>query len=80
MGCGAHTDCGFLTLLAQEPHTTGMLEVQRGALDAGVMSCSGASGVAEDEWVAAPPLQGHVLVNLGDMLARWTNGRCDISP
>ena len=26
-------------------------------------------------WVPAPPLAGHVLVNLGDMVARWTNGR-----
>ena len=52
------------------------MQVQRGALDAGLAEASGARGVDEAAWVAAPPLAGHVLVNLGDMVARWTNGRC----
>jgi isopenicillin N synthase-like dioxygenase len=49
--------------------------VQRGALDAGTASEAGASSVDEASWLQAPPLADHVLVNLGDMLARWTNGR-----
>ena len=73
-GCGAHTDCGFLTLLAQEEGGA-PLQVQRGALTAGAADRSGATAVDSDAWVEAPPLAGHVLVNLGDMLARWTNGR-----
>lgn len=28
---------------------------------------------AEGQWVEAPPLQGAFIVNVGDMMARWTN-------
>jgi isopenicillin N synthase-like dioxygenase len=30
---------------------------------------------AADEWVAAPPLPGTFIVNIGDLLEGWTNGR-----
>lgn len=30
---------------------------------------------AADEWVAAPPLDGTFIVNVGDLLEGWTNGR-----
>jgi isopenicillin N synthase-like dioxygenase len=30
---------------------------------------------ADDEWVAAPPIDGTFIVNIGDMLEGWTNGR-----
>jgi isopenicillin N synthase-like dioxygenase len=29
---------------------------------------------AAGEWVAAPPIEGSFVVNLGDLMARWTNG------
>lgn len=29
---------------------------------------------AADEWVAAPPIEGSFVVNLGDLMSRWTNG------
>ena len=29
---------------------------------------------AADEWVAAPPVHGTFVVNLGDLMSRWTNG------
>lgn len=29
----------------------------------------------DDEWVAVPPRDGAVVVNSGDLLERWTNGR-----
>jgi isopenicillin N synthase-like dioxygenase len=28
-----------------------------------------------DEWVEAPPLDGTFIVNIGDLLEGWTNGR-----
>jgi isopenicillin N synthase-like dioxygenase len=30
---------------------------------------------AADEWVAAPPIPGTFIVNIGDLLEGWTNGR-----
>lgn len=30
---------------------------------------------AADEWVAAPPIEGTFIVNVGDLLEGWTNGR-----
>ena len=31
---------------------------------------------ANDRWLKAPPLDGTLLVNIGDMLEVWSNGRC----
>lgn len=30
---------------------------------------------AADEWVSAPPVEGAFIVNIGDLLEGWTNGR-----
>lgn len=32
-------------------------------------------GHLEHEWVAAPPIRGTYVINIGDMMMRWTNGR-----
>lgn len=64
-GAGAHTDWGAVTVLAQDRH--GGLEVQLPDGD----------GVT---WAAAPPLEGSFVVNLGDMMPRWTNGRFRSNP
>lgn len=34
----------------------------------------------EGDWVAAPPLPGSFVVNLGDMMPRWTNDRFRSNP
>ncbi len=63
---GAHSDYGMLTLLAIEDGAPG-LQIQPRS------DCSAAD--ADAPWVDVPPLPGAFVVNLGDMLERWTNGR-----
>jgi isopenicillin N synthase-like dioxygenase len=56
---GAHSDFGTLTLLFQD--SVGGLQVER----------PGETGV----FVDVAPVEGTVLVNVGDLMARWSNGR-----
>ncbi len=55
IGCGAHTDWGALTLLAQDE--AGGLQVQ----------------LRSGQWLDVPPEPGTYVVNVGDMMQRWTN-------
>ncbi|MFP6708805.1 MAG: 2OG-Fe(II) oxygenase family protein [Alphaproteobacteria bacterium] len=29
----------------------------------------------EEEWIAAPPIEGSLVLNVGDLLERWSNNR-----
>ena len=62
LGCGAHTDYGCLTILAQD--SIPGLQIRNAA----------------GEWIAAPPLPGSLVINLGDQLARWTNDLFKATP
>lgn len=55
LGCGAHTDYGCLTILAQD--------------DVGGLQLLNSAG----QWIAAPPIPGTFVINIGDQMARWTN-------
>ncbi len=62
LGCGAHTDYGTLTVLADDG--VGGLQVRQ----------------RSGEWVdvAVPP--GELVINLGDLMAIWTNDRWVSNP
>jgi isopenicillin N synthase-like dioxygenase len=34
----------------------------------------------DGEWIAAPPIEGTLVVNVGDLLSRWTNGAYRSTP
>ena len=55
---GAHTDCGFLTLLVQDQLVDGGLQILH----------------KDGTWRNAPQREGCVLINLGDMASAWSNG------
>ncbi len=37
-------------------------------------------GHLDQQWVAAPPIRGTFVINIGDMMMRWTNGRFRSTP
>ena len=63
-GCGAHTDCGLITLVAQ-----------RGPPGLQVARPGSGSGGGSDVWVTAPPTPGTLVVNFGDLASFWSGGR-----
>jgi isopenicillin N synthase-like dioxygenase/tRNA(Arg) A34 adenosine deaminase TadA len=63
---GAHTDWDNVTLLFQR------------AEDRGLECCANPRVVAEANeyrWAEVNPVEGGIAVNIGDMLARWSDGR-----
>jgi isopenicillin N synthase-like dioxygenase len=63
MGCGAHSDPSFLTVLLRDAHDEGALQARLG-------------GGAGGGWVDLPPVApGALLVNVGDLLQLVSNGR-----
>jgi isopenicillin N synthase-like dioxygenase len=65
-GAAPHTDYGIITLLAQD--NSGGLQVRR-------REANGDGG-----WIDAAPLPGTFVLNVADMLARWTNDRFVSTP
>lgn len=62
LGCGAHTDYGTLTLLADDG--IGGLQVRQ----------------RTGEWIDVVVPEGHLVVNLGDLMSIWTNDRWVSNP
>ncbi|KAG2327993.1 hypothetical protein Bca52824_010721 [Brassica carinata] len=59
--CGAHSDFGMMTLLA----TDGVMGLQQICKDKDAMP---------RKWEYVPSIKGAYIVNLGDLLERWSNG------
>lgn len=62
VSCGAHSDYGCVTLL--------LADGTKGALQAWVES-----GGEEGRWVDVDPVEGALVVNIGDMMSRWSGGK-----
>lgn len=62
LGCGAHTDYGTLTLLADDGN--GGLQVRQ----------------RSGEWIDIVVPEGQLVVNLGDLMAIWSNDRWVSNP
>ncbi|KAL6714477.1 hypothetical protein ACLMJK_007901 [Lecanora helva] len=71
VSCGAHSDYGCLTLL--------LADETKGALQAWVEDGgSGEDGRADSkggQWVNIDPKPGALVVNIGDMMERWSGGK-----
>ncbi|EFJ48980.1 hypothetical protein VOLCADRAFT_59825, partial [Volvox carteri f. nagariensis] len=64
-GAGAHSDYGMLTILATDDVP---------GLQVGGAGGRGRAG-GNRRWWDVEPIPGTFIINLGDMLERWTNGR-----
>lgn len=62
VSCGAHSDYGCVTLLLSDS--------TKGALQAWVEPEG-----EEGRWVDVDPVEGAVVVNIGDMMERWSGGK-----
>lgn len=57
--CGAHTDYGSLTIVHSDWSIPGGLQVQS----------------ADGTWMDVPNVEDSLVINIGDMMQRWTNDR-----
>ena len=74
LACGAHSDYGMITLLAtdDQPGLQILLQTNKHSTSADHND----EVDKEEKWVSVtPPPIGTFVVNLGDMLERWTNGK-----
>lgn len=80
-GCGEHTDCTS-TLNCLSDQRTNLMCVD-GCLT--FVNCDEVTGALQVKnrqgvWVAADPVPGAFIVNVGDMLNHWTNGAYKSTP
>ncbi|KAK9804928.1 hypothetical protein WJX72_012495 [[Myrmecia] bisecta] len=69
----AHTDETLITLLFNEPTSTG-LEIAMGKDGKAVTSDTTAGQSMVDKWQPSPPIPGCIIVNIGDTMQYWSDG------
>jgi isopenicillin N synthase-like dioxygenase len=73
-----HTDFGTLTLLAQD--VVGGLRVQPRLKKGECFNEGDNLEATHAPWIHVAPVEGALVLNVGDMLQRWTNGRLVATP
>ena len=73
LSCGAHTDYGCLTLLLTDS-TKGALQVQHPPSQSASSTTTTTTTTSSSKWLSPPPLPNTFIVNIGDMMTRYTNG------
>lgn len=73
ISCGAHSDYGCVTLLLSDG-TRGALQAWVNNDGEGDVKRGGVEGEG-GRWVDVDPVEGALVVNIGDMMARWSGGR-----
>lgn len=68
---GAHTDYGALTILKSGGPG---LQVKRDAADGDDNNNNNDGSDDDDGWIDVPTLEDAFVINIGDMMQRWTNG------
>ena len=58
-GAGAHTDFGTLTILLQQPGKHGLQVYHE----------------KTDEWLSVPAVEDVFVINMGDLIQKWTDGK-----
>lgn len=74
---GPHTDFGVLTLLLLDKNSNGLQFYPRSKMIKIEDTNENANGSEfdENEWIDVPFLENSLIVNIGDLLAQWTNYR-----
>lgn len=78
-GCGKHSDYGMITILATDENPGLQIALDPSLVTGAETECTTTSTNSNDTqeiWMdVPPPPPGTFIVNLGDMLERWTNGK-----
>jgi isopenicillin N synthase-like dioxygenase len=74
--CGAHKDYGCLTFLYADPTPSALQVLSRysGAVRSGIDDLPAETDTEDGVWINADPIEGCIVVNIGEMWEIWSNG------
>jgi isopenicillin N synthase-like dioxygenase len=74
--CGAHKDYGCLTFLYADPTPSALQVLSRnaGAVCSAINDVPTEANIEDGMWINADPIEGCIVVNIGEMWEIWSNG------